>query len=184
MPKEEKDTAEKGKEKQGGKSKIGLVLVIVAVLLLLGGGGFVAYKIFLAPSNQNQMAQAPADALAVNAEDPLGVTQKQAPQAGVMYEIPTFIVNLSVPAGGMQYLKIAVSLEVPANNKKIIPEIETALPKIKDLFITILSAKTLAEISTAQGKVSLKQELLRRINAILTSGKVIEVYVTDFVIQG
>lgn len=182
MPKEEKDTAEKGKEKKGGKSKIGLVLVIVAVLLVLGGGGFVAYKMFLAPSAQNQVAQ--ADAPMVNAEDPLGVTQKQPVQAGVMYEIPTFVVNLSVPSGGMQYLKIAVSLEVPATNKKIIPEIETALPKIKDLFITILSAKTLAEISTSQGKVSLKQELLRRINSILTSGKVIEVYVTDFVIQG
>lgn len=181
MPKDEKEPTEKVKEKKG-KSKIGLIIVIVALLFVLGGGGFVAYKMFLMPSLENQAAQ--ANAPATNAEDPLGVTQKAPAQSGVMYEIPAFIVNLSVPAGGMQYLKIAISLEVPAANKKIIPEIETALPKIKDLCITILSAKTLVEISTSQGKVSLKQELLRRINSILTTGKVMEVYVTDFVIQG
>lgn len=179
MASDEKDTAEKNK--QGGKSNIVLVLVVILVLLVVGGGGFFAYKMFLAPA-ANQGAGADDVVDTVNAEDPLGVTQKKSAEAGIMYEVPPFVVNLADPAG-TKYLRIALSFELPSLNKKLPLEIDARLPKIKDTIITTLSAKTLEEIATSQGKISLKQELLRRVNGILTSGKVMDIYLTEFVVQ-
>lgn len=177
MASDEKDNTEKNK--QGGKSKIVLILVVIIVLLVIGGGGFVAYKMFLAPVAQQNAGDGTE---AVNAEDPLGVTQKKSSEAGVMYEIPAFVVNLADPAG-TKYLRISLSFELPSLNKKLPLEIDSRLPKIKDTIITTLSAKTLEEIATSQGKISLKQELLRRVNGILTSGKVMDIYLTEFVVQ-
>lgn len=179
MPNEERDTAESEKVKR--KSKLVPVIIILIVILILAAGGFAAYKIFLAPMLSGNASQT-ANQESGDTEDPLGVAPKKNTEAGITYDIPTFVVNLADPAG-TKYLRIGLSMEVPASNKKIMPEIEQRLPKIKDTIITVLSAKTLEEISTPQGKISLKQELLRRINGVLTSGKVQDIYLTDFVIQ-
>jgi flagellar FliL protein len=36
---------------------------------------------------------------------------------------------------------------------------------------------------TVGGKETMRNEIIRRLNALLTTGKVVEVYFTDFVVQ-
>lgn len=111
MAAEEKETKEK---KEGKKSKGLLIIIIVMVLVILGGGGFAAYKLLLAPSKAKEQTASEE----ANPEDPLEVAPKKNAEAGVMYEIPSFVVNLADPSG-TRYLRVAISLELPAANKQI-----------------------------------------------------------------
>lgn len=174
---DDKELDESKKKKKGGSLKI--IIIAVVVLVLLGGGAF-AYLTFFAggkPAEQAQETAAPADDIAAPAQ-----SAKGAADAGTMYDFPVFVVNLADPTGS-RYLRVSLSVEIPPKNVKLQAEMEQKLPKIKDTVITVLSSKTFEEITTPQGKISLKQELLRRINANLSSGRLMDVYITEFVVQ-
>ena len=51
------------------------------------------------------------------------------------------------------------------------------------MILLLLSSKSLDEIQTVEGKIALRQELIQRINQILTTGKIRNLYFTEFVIQ-
>ena len=57
------------------------------------------------------------------------------------------------------------------------------MPRILDMIITVLSSKAYEEISTAQGKINLRNEFLRRINSMMAKGKLYNVYITGFTVQ-
>ena len=92
----------------------------------------------------------------------------------------TFIVNLQ-DRDADRYLKISLVLEV--QDEKIKMELEKRLPQIKDAITTLLFTKSSKELKTAEGIEELKEEIIKRINAILPIGGVKNVYFTDFVIQ-
>ncbi|MGA1861839.1 flagellar basal body-associated FliL family protein [Deferribacter thermophilus] len=164
--KKEQQEEEGGKKKK--KSKLLLIIIILVVLLVVGGGA--AYFFVLKPKADNQAAEEASKKKEVKAE----------PTIGPLYSLDTFIVNLADP-GGTRYLKVTMQLEL--DGEKVQEEMDKRKPQIRDVILTVLSSKTYAEVSTAQGKLALKQELIRRINLILTSGTVKNIYFTEFVAQ-
>lgn len=176
MADDDKDIDSPKKKKSGGLVK---VIIIAAVMILLVGGGVFAYLTFFAGGSEPapQAQDTPMDDSAS-----LAPAQRGSAESGVMYDFPAFVVNLADPAGS-RYLRVSLSVEIPPKNAKLQAEIEQKIPKIKDAIITVLSSKTFEEITTPQGKISLKQELLRRINSSLASGRLMDVYITEFVVQ-
>ncbi|MBW2087159.1 MAG: flagellar basal body-associated FliL family protein [Deltaproteobacteria bacterium] len=57
------------------------------------------------------------------------------------------------------------------------------MPQIKDSLLVLLSSKTFIDIKTVEGKMRLRMEIIGRINNFLTSGRVKNVYFTEFVVQ-
>lgn len=168
---EEKTTEESGgKKKKGGKLK--LIIIVVVLLVILGGGGFLAYKLFLAPKDAGaaggEVAKKESVATPVN-------------EVGVLYPLETFIVNMA-DNDGTRYLKVTIQLELD-NTEKLKEEMDKRVPQLRDAILTILSAKTYEEVSSAQGKLVLKQEIQRRINSLLPFGQITNVYFTEFVSQ-
>jgi flagellar basal body-associated protein FliL len=98
----------------------------------------------------------------------------------VFYKIDPVIVN---PAGsnGERYLKAAVSLE--AYDPAIIAEVEKRLPQIKNQINIILSSKTIEQVQTNEDKERLRREIQSRINGLLTTGNISNVYFEEFVYQ-
>lgn len=167
---EEKDINEQEQPKKKSKFKLILISLIVVFLVV---AGFLAY-LFLFSNNA-----------AIQTETALPTDAQTAPAAkgssiGPLYSFDTFIVNLADP-GGIRYLKVSMQAEVDSN--KVIDEIEKRNPQVRDLILTVLSSKTYAEVSTPQGKIALKQEIIRRLNLILTTGTVRNIYFTEFVSQ-
>lgn len=172
--------ADEEKEKGGGedkapkkKSKFKLILIILILLILIGGGG-AAYFLFFKTKSGENIAQQTAETSTV--PKPVNNSQK----IGPLYSFETFIVNLADP-GGTRYLKISMQAELDSD--KLNEEMEMRKPQIRDIILTVLSSKTYAEVSTAQGKLALKQEIIRRINLALTTGAVKSIYFTEFVSQ-
>lgn len=195
MPEDNENT-----EQQAGKKSsklkfiiIGLVVVLLLVIILV-----VVYMLVLAPKSaatdqaaqQNAAVQAPAaaPAPAVQPVAPapamgggmdMGVSNAE---MGQIYPIPTLNVNLADPTG-ITYLAITLALEFDPKNADLYAEVEAKMPRITDMIITTLSSKAYEEISTSQGKVNLKNEFLRRINAMLAKGRLYNVYITGFTVQ-
>ena len=176
MAEEKENTQEEEKEEKkdsGGGNKLLLIVIVVLLLLLLVIGGLVAY--FLLSSN--------------NEEQPPQQEQKKVEkkhkadsmaEIGPIYPLDPFIVNL-VSSNANRYLKCKIDLEL--DSPELQQEVDKKLPAIRDLIIQILSSKTVEEIQTAKGKQKLKEEIKRKINEILTTGEIKNVYFTEFVIQ-
>lgn len=196
MP-EDNENTEQRVVKKSSKLKfiiIGLIVILLLVVIL-----FVVYMLVLAPKEEitEQAAQAPAVQAPAQAPAPAPAVQSAAPapvmgggmdmgvsnaEMGQIYPIPTLTVNLADPTG-ITYLAITLALEFDPKNADLLAEVEAKMPRINDMIITTLSSKAYEEISTSQGKVNLKNEFLRRINAMLAKGRLYNIYITSFTVQ-
>ena len=170
--KENKEVEEK-EEKSSGGNKLLLIVIIVLLLLLLVIGGLVAY--FLLSGNDEEQPQQVEKQKIEKKKKVTNMTE-----IGPIYPLDKFIVNL-VSTNADRYLKCKIDLEL--DSQELQQEIDKKLPAIRDLIIRILSSKTVEEIQTSRGKEKLKEEIKRKINEVLTTGEVRNVYFTEFVIQ-
>ncbi len=144
--------------------KVKKILLLVSLVLFLGAGGL-AYLIF---------------------SDDAGSSGASGPSAQVssserfIMPLEPFLVNLA-DRDTRRYLKLKVELEL--DQEKSSKELEKSLPHIRDALILLLSSKAYADISTAEGKGQLKNDILQRLAAIPGGRKVKHVYFTEFVAQ-
>ncbi|MBW1711688.1 MAG: flagellar basal body-associated FliL family protein [Deltaproteobacteria bacterium] len=171
---DEKEEEAKGKKK-GGKKKL-IMIALMAIVVL--GGGFGAYKFFLAKPDQPAVTEEGQGGPEVEGGQAKGQEAGQA--EAVVYPLDPFIVNLGDPAGN-RYLKIRVALELAS--AEVQAEVERKIPQIRDGFLLLLTSKNLAQINTTEGKLKLKSELLHRVNQALTKGRATTLYFTEFVVQ-
>lgn len=198
--------ADPAPEEQPKKKKSGLIkyIILVVLLLVLGGGGYFAYLTFFAakppaaapPADGAAPAEAPkADAhgeakpAEKKAEGGHGEAKTEAKGGGGHgggkdkaasnnVALPPFVVNLADP-NARRYLKVVLEVEVTSN-----PELlEENKAKIRDALLMLLSSKNSQDLSTLEGKILLRKEIVDRLNQAIGQPKVSRVYFTDFVIQ-
>jgi flagellar FliL protein len=162
MAREEKE--EKVVEEVPQKKKLPLkklIILCVAVLVVVAGGviGTMYYKNAFGKKEQQQ---------------------QQAPVAAI-WPIDPFIVNIQDPGGSDRYLKIMIELDI--SDKNCIAELNQLKPKLRDNVLDLLSSKSYKDIMDISGKQRLREEIMMRVNSFITSGKILKVYFTDFVVQ-
>lgn len=120
------------------------------------------------------------------------------PGNGVMVDMSTKIINLA-DTSGRRYIRLTVVLEFAPGpqiessekegegtvdpNAALKADIDTRMPLMDDVVITLLSTKTYESLYTAEGKEILRREIMDAINARLPEFHVISVYFTEFVVQ-
>ena len=112
-------------------------------------------------------------------------TVKKKPQApppiiGTLWPMEPYIVNLR-DNNGERYLKVVLQLEM--SNPELLSELNLLKPKLRDSTLDLLSAKSYQELQEFSGKQKLREDIMIRLNSFLTSGKIVRIYFTDFVIQ-
>ncbi len=193
---------ENGEQQQAPKKSKLKLIIIASIVLLLVIIILVVVFVFVLPKGDDKAAEAQqqqAGQVAAPVQQAPAQTQAPAQQMAPMppidmgmpvtnsemgqtYPLPTMNVNLADPTG-ITYLSITLALEFDPKNSELFSEIESKMPRILDMIITVLSSKAYEEISTAQGKVNLRNEFLRRINSMMAKGKLYNVYITSFVVQ-
>ena len=164
--------------KKKGKGK--LIILIALIVVLLGAGG-AAYFLFFKKKPKPPQQAAPQAAVPTPAPQPVPTAVPgTAPAPQFFYKLDTFIVNLA-DEDGSRYLKVDMTLAL--SNKEVEKEIDKKLPMIRDAIITVISNKYYKDVATPAGKLALKREIMARINLLLTTGKVVDIYFTDFVAQ-
>lgn len=159
-----------GEQKEGekpSKSKIKLIVIIAVAVIVLSAGGFLAYKMFLGGGHKGDAAK----------EEKAQPDEKLLGQSFIM-ELQPFIVNLT---DKHRYLKLTMQLEIV--DKAYEPKVTEKVPNLRDAVIILLSSKSSETLSTIEGKLQLKDELLVRLNQVMDKEIFKNIYFTDFVMQ-
>ncbi|MCX7724520.1 MAG: flagellar basal body-associated FliL family protein [Thermodesulfovibrio sp.] len=147
------------------KKKTKMLIIIVIAALVLIAGAAAAYFFLIGKAAQ---------------QDKAFTTKNSKEVQGVNFALEPFVVNL-MDQGGSKYLKVSVQIEL--SNAKLLEQAKNKTPQIRDAIITLLTNKTSDELITPEGKLLLKDEIKQRVTQILGEGTVINVYLTDFVMQ-
>lgn len=99
---------------------------------------------------------------------------------GIVFAIEDIVVN---PAGtaGSRFLSASFGIEV--SNAETATRLEEREPLVRDALITILSSKTLAELTDAKQKEIMRLQIKKRLSLLLKTEAVTNVFYTDFVLQ-
>lgn len=172
---EKEEESEEKKEKSGGGSNLILIIIVVLLVLLLAIGGVVAY-LMLSGDDEEQVQEQTQEK--VEKRRPKRATDDLT--VGPMYPLDKFTVNL-LSENGSRYLVAKIDLE--QDSEELTQELDKKVSLIRDIIISILSSKTVEEISTPKGKMKLKEEIKNQINKYLEDGEVKRIYFTNFIIQ-
>ncbi len=166
----ENDANETTEEKGGGKKK--LIIIIAAALVVILGAGAAVYFLFLKKD--------PPPAEEANEQVEMVQPESNTAEIGPMVNIEEFIVNI-IGEDAAHYVKASLTLEL--SNEEVIEETNQRMPQIRDAILLLIGNKTFEELQDLQGKKQVKAELKSKINSFLKSGKVKNIYLTDFVVQ-
>ncbi len=162
---EESESEAAGKRKSSGGLKRTLIL-FVGLQVLMAAGAFVFLKMYLSPKIQAAY------------EEPVKGEKKE---RGQIHLIEDILVN---PAGtnGTRYLSTSIGLETSDFGYET-NRFEELTPIIRDIFIAILSSKTMEELSSIDGREKLRGEILVQVNEAIRPDSVCRVYFVDYVLQ-
>ena len=99
---------------------------------------------------------------------------------GHIYSMEPFLVNLADPDQG-RYLKVKIVIE--STEKKPDEEYQQRLPELRDSVLTVLSTKRYQDIFDSEGKKKLKEEIISKLNQLVSHFRVKTIYFTEFVVQ-
>lgn len=177
----QEDQEEKGVQEQTPKKKLPLRLIVAVAIgaVLVIGGAVGGYFLFMAPKAKHTAA-APQKAEAEKKNESHEKGGSEGKGEGMMKPLDAFIVNLT-DAQGTRYLKVVMQLEM--DNEDLSGEFDRKVPEIRDEIIMLLSSKSFDDLSTIPGKRSLKRGIIDTANKYLTTGKIVNVYFSEFVVQ-
>jgi flagellar FliL protein len=161
-------------EREDAMNKKAIIIIagIMFVFMALVGGGF--YMMWVKIVSLMPPEEVIEEVVEEEEEE------EEAVVIGEMFPLDPFVVNLA-DGNGKRYLRATLQLELAP--EQAAATFEQRLPQIRDVVLTILSTKEFENIRTADGKMSLRTEIIARLNELLNSESVANLYFTDFVIQ-
>lgn len=156
-----------------------LPIIIGLVIALLGlGGGYYFYSQSVSESDgetttSNDTIEEDGKTTSVTGSNN---SLKSPPEIA---ELGNQVLNLNDPLGARR-LSLSISIEAPAD---VVPEIEKKTPQIKSEIIMLASIYTADQLNGLDGKMNFRDEVQIRINGVLDSHKVDQVYFTEFLVQ-
>lgn len=172
------------------KKKLPLPMIIGIILLVVGlfvgksvlGGGKPAEK-----TKKSKKSKASKDSKhgeeKVGKHDEEEEEEKEPVEVGHAMPLEEFLVNLT--GNGDHYLRATIALGL----KKGLTEEKAKehVPAIRDAILTILSEKTLKDLSNTKGRETLKEELVEKVNEAVGGEEeeepVVKIYFTAFATQ-
>ena len=157
------------------KSRIsGLFVISLIALISSLGGAVISWRIATKearPALYNDPARQKDDEIA------------RAIESGGVVVLEPFVVNLA-DADAARYLRIQVSLMLDDKSRiKGASENEALQLKLRDIVLRILMRKHSQELITEEGKNQLRREILAQLEPYFRRPKLVDVMLSDFVIQ-
>ncbi len=100
--------------------------------------------------------------------------------AGSVYTIKDIVVN-PANTGGTRFLSVSFAFEVKSDS--LMAQLTAKELMVRDALITILSAKSVAQLTDPKEKEIVRYQIRKRISDLLKTDQLAAVYYTDFVLQ-
>ncbi len=160
----------------GGSGQKPILLIALAVInmLVVAGVGFMLFQ-----GKKKEAAEPKIEhVIKGEAEAQHHEATEEKNFIGKVVPLETFIVNL---AGSKGRKVTKVNMELELKGEKVAEEIDKRKAQIRDIIIILLSSKTYEEVSTREGKDSLRNEIKDTLNSFLVQGKISNVFFTEFI---
>ncbi len=153
-------------KEKGSNSKLTIIIVTAIVIFaLISGAVFVGYTVATKQVSKNS-----------NEASESNVVEKEA-----TLNLDEFLVNLSDEVKS-KFIKVKVSLGSNLENKDLQEELTAKIPQIRDCINKVLRTKKSTDFKT-EGDALLKEEMIVKVNELLNSGKITNIYFTDIIVQ-
>jgi flagellar FliL protein len=185
---EQAEEKEEGGKKRGGAPLL-LILMLVNTLGLLGIGAYVVFLMPKAPPamTPEQMAAQPAAEHKAGEKggaeghgEEKGGGEGHGEKAGPTMDLGTLTVNLREPSGE-HFLRAKITLEIDAEPTKA--EVESHLSEIRYQLNMLLSGQRVADVQGPEKMEALRQAMIRRANAVLSTGRITGVWPEEWIVQ-
>lgn len=134
-----------------------IMLVLILTIALVGAGAF----IYIWKFSGDKEAKEP--------------TIDEVVEASI--DIPELTTNLATDNF------IRISFKVQTDSKKAAEELEKRVFQVQNIIIQELSEKTPKDMQGKEGQVKLENDLKDKINDLMQEGKVVQVYITNSLLQ-
>ena len=162
MAEEKEDAPDEEKEVKSKRSNKSLFMVIGIIVLALIGGG-VTYVLLTGGKGGSHEAKKEEE-------------KKESKTS--LIALDSFVLNLAEQG---RFLKVTMQFELSdATNLQMVTE---KTPQLRDAIITLMSSKSVESVSSPEGKLQLKDELLLRANQAVGKEVFKNLYFTEFVMQ-
>lgn len=98
----------------------------------------------------------------------------------ILYAMKDIVVN-PAGTGGTRFLSVSFGFELESSDLKAEMEMREAM--VRDALITILSSKTVAQLTDAKQKEITRYQIKKRLSQLMDTDELAGVYYTDFVLQ-
>ena len=98
----------------------------------------------------------------------------------MIYAVKDIVVN-PAGTGGTRFLSVSFGFEL--GSSELVSEFEERDPLVRDALITILSSKTVAQLTDPKQKEITRYQVKKRLEKLLDTDEITGVYYTDFVLQ-
>lgn len=161
-------------EQKSGKKKLSLKLVIIiGVVVLIVGGAVVAWSVFskkeVEETSDNEVIEEQAD-----------VQKELSDYFETIVTLGLFEVKLA-DMGGDKNFKTLIELDV--DDPAVGDEIKRRIFQIESSVKSMMGSKTLLELQGVDGKIILKTEIINYLNQTLETGKVRNLYFSEYLIM-
>lgn len=146
----------------------GIAILVALVAAVSAGSMLFTFRFF--------QGQAPAPAGADAA-----MRSRDVPVPEHTFDLPVITVNLATEQGSGPYLRAAIVLQV--EDAKQIVELQARSPQVRDRVIDLLRRQKREDLTRPDALARLKGLVIDTVNPLLSKGRVINVFITEFVIQ-
>lgn len=158
------------------KSNMNLIIIVLVILIIDVVGGYIIGKKVLVPySYDREMTTGSGEGPDFDKKE--GEKSTEAP--GLVHQLEPINLNPANSAGEV----FSVTMSLVTHDEPLLAELTTRDPQIIDIILTYLSAKTIAELNDVAQRDTYRKEMIEKINSVLTSGTVTDIYVTQWIIQ-
>jgi flagellar FliL protein len=152
--------------------------LVLAVNTLLVAGVLVFTLTKKAPPPAGAPAAGPAEKGERPAAGPTAPADKSS--MGPTVRLDNFVVQLKA-VEAEKYAHLVIEVEVPVEEDKAV--IAKQMPRIRDAVVSFLADRTADELRGSEGIAKLKQEVFERLQKVVPGQRVLQVFVTDFIVQ-
>jgi len=159
----------------GGKSNLSFMIIILVIVIVdVVGGYFIGRKVMVPYTYEREV----------------GIAEEKSPEAGKEREegstipgqqYPLEPINLN-PANSEGEI-FSCTLTLVTHDAELLPELEQRETQIIDIILNYLSAKTTVELNDVTNRETYKKEIIEKINSVLTTGQITNLYITQWIIQ-
>ncbi|MEJ1991093.1 MAG: flagellar basal body-associated FliL family protein [Maritimibacter sp.] len=170
------------------KSKMGLIIGVVLALVLGGGGFYAVYSgMILGPSTSGDTA---SDSSGHGESTGPDTTTEEGGHAAATEHgangttnagfVPLEPLVVSLKGGSSQHLRFRGELEVETGMEE---EVSHLVPRVMDVLNSYLRAVSITDLEDPTTLVTLRAQMLRRIQLVVGAGKVHDLLIMEFVLS-